>query len=236
MHLQLYASPAPAKLERASGEASADRWSGEAARALPEARGDHSEEKAADMRNVGHAPGLHLRHQADVEELDEKPEADKDRGGNERDAHKDEDDENGADAIARIRDQKRAHDGGDGSAGAEVGDPGGWVGQNLSHHGNHSARQVEKQESPAAHRVFDGRAERPEEDHVAQDVEPAGVQEHGRENGDGAVAGNHIGGNDGPVADEVVAVNQLLKKDKNIDENDEEGDGGHPRGAPGYVT
>ena len=46
------------------------------------------------------------------------------------------------------------------------------------------AEEVEDDEAHAAERVLDVVPEDPEEQHVAEQVEPVGVHEHGRERGD----------------------------------------------------
>ena len=66
---------------------------GDAARVHEEARDDDTEEKAADVGQVGDAAGARLGDDANVEDLHEKPEADQERGGNQRDPEKDEEEE-----------------------------------------------------------------------------------------------------------------------------------------------
>ena len=54
---------------------------GDAAGSYEEARGDDAEEKAADVGEVGDAAGSDLGDHAEVEDLDEEPEADEKRRG-----------------------------------------------------------------------------------------------------------------------------------------------------------
>ena len=60
--------------------------------------------------------------------------------------------------------------------------------EDLGEHGYDAAGEVEEQKTGVAHGVFNGGAEGPEEDHVADDVHPAGVHEHGGEQCDGVMA------------------------------------------------
>jgi hypothetical protein len=77
-----------------------------------------------------------------------------------------------------------------------------------------------------AHRVFNGRPECPQEDHVADDVHPTGVHEHGAEQGDGVMAAGDAKGDRGPGAHKTVAAGKFQKKDVNVDQNEECGDSG----------
>ncbi len=84
----------------------------------------------------------------------------------------------GANAVTRKGDEERAHDGGDGSAGAEAWDAGERIAEDLRKHGNDAAGEIEKGEADWAHGVFDFAAEGPQVNHVADDVHPAGMHEH----------------------------------------------------------
>src|SRR5213083_3083150 len=63
---------------------------------------DHSEKEAADVREVGHSPGLHLRHRAGLEELAHEPKSDQPCGRNESDPHEQEESQDSADPIPWI--------------------------------------------------------------------------------------------------------------------------------------
>ena len=151
-----------------------------------------SEDKAANMRQVCHAAGLHVCDSAGVEELSEKPKADQESRGDEADSPEHEDKQKRANLIPRIGDDERAHHRGDGSAGAEVGHGGVRVGQNLGECGHEPAKQVEDKIAAPAHRIFDFGGKGPEENHVADDVRPTGMHEHGGQNRDPVMAGNNL--------------------------------------------
>ena len=82
---------------------------------------------------------------------------------------------------ARKEQQVGAEDGGDGPAGADHRHEVAGVDPDVSGGGGVSADEVEDGESPTPQAILDARAEHPEEKHVADDVEPTGVQEHGGE-------------------------------------------------------
>src|SRR5690349_2719919 len=86
-----------------------------------------SEDKAANMRQVCHAAGLHMRDSARVEELSEKPKTNQEGRRDEPNSREHEYKQKGANLIPRIGHQKRAHHRCDRSAGAEVRYRGMWV-------------------------------------------------------------------------------------------------------------
>ena len=84
--------------------------------------------------------------------------------------------------------------------------------------------EIEEDETASSHGVFDLAAESPQVNHVADDVHPAGMHEHGGENRDPAVAMDDANRDDGPGPDEAIAIDQLFEK--NIGVEDDDGDGG----------
>ena len=76
---------------------------GDAAGIGEQTASDDAKEESGDVGQVGYAAGADLGNRAKVEELHEKPEADEEGRGNERDAEKDEEEEHSADAVARER-------------------------------------------------------------------------------------------------------------------------------------
>ncbi len=76
------------------------------------------------------------------------------------------------------------------------------------------------------HGVFHGGTEGPEEDHVADDVEPAAVEKHGGEQGGEGVAGGDVGGDGGPLVDEGVAALELEKEDESVEDDEDDGGDG----------
>ena len=138
------------------------------------------------MGEVGYASGMHRGDTAEVEDLHQEPEADEQCGWDEGDPNEDQKENHGFDPIAGISYQERSHNGRNRSAGTEAWDAREWIAEDLAHHGDDTADQIEEDESAGAHRVFDLATEGPEIDHVADDVHPAGVHEHRGEDRDPA--------------------------------------------------
>src|SRR5215471_14338553 len=67
-----------------------------------ETRHYRSEDKTANMRQIGHPSRLCVRHAARVEELAKEPDADQKRGWNERDPREHKDKQNGLNSIPRV--------------------------------------------------------------------------------------------------------------------------------------
>ncbi len=84
---------------------------------------------------------------------------------------------------AGVEQDVAAEHGGDGAGGAERGSGGARVDGHLGAERDEPAEQVEDDEAHPPHGVLDGGPEDGEEDHVAEDVQEAGVQEHGGEHG-----------------------------------------------------
>src|SRR5262249_34990322 len=146
----------------------------------------------ADVRQVSYAAGLCLCHFASVYKLREKPETNQECSWNEGDSHKNEDKQERFNLVSRIGHHKRAHHRCYGSARAEVWNCRVGVGQNLGQHGHYAAEQVEDQISASTHDIFDLRSEGPKKNHVADDVRPTAMHEHGRQDGDPAMTGNDL--------------------------------------------
>ena len=121
---------------------------------------------------------------------------------------------------------KCAHDGGDGSAGAEAGDVGVRSGDDLRHHGHDAAGEVEEEKADGSHGVFNLAAEGPEEDHVADDVHPACVHEHRGQQGKPVMAVENADGDCRPGQNECIAVEQFLKEHEYVERHEERGDDG----------
>ena len=204
--------------------------------AAEEFDGESSEEEAADVGHVGYASMLDGSYRAYVEELDEKPDADEKDGRNVGDADEEEEEEDRADAVVGISDEKGSHDGGDGTAGAEGGDVGARRGEDLGEHRDEASEEIEDGKAEGVHGVFHGRTESPKEDHVAEDVGPACVEKHGREQGDEAVAGADVGGDGGPLVDEGVAPLKFEQPDEDVEGDEDDGRDGKVRPAPRCVS
>ena len=64
----------------------------------------------------------------------------------------------------------------------------------MQHGGEDPAHQIEHDEAEMAHGVLDIVAEHPQEQHVAEEVDPAPVQEHVGDEGEALRHGNATGG------------------------------------------
>lgn len=113
------------------------------------------------MGEVGDAASARLGDYADVEDLHEKPEADKERCRDQSNPEKDDEEDEGANAVAGKGDEECSHHGGDGSAGAERRDAGERIAEDLRGHGDNSADEIEDGEAKAPHGVFDLATEGP---------------------------------------------------------------------------
>ena len=195
------------------------------------AGGDNAEKESGDVGQIGNTAGSDLGDCADIQNLHEEPEADEQDGGDVGDSEKDEVEENGANSVARKGNEESSHDGGNSAACAEYRDGGRRVGDYLRHHSDEASGKVEQQEAERAHSVFNFRPECPEVDHVADDVHPAGVHEHGAEKSEGVMPGSDAEGNCRPGSDEAVSAAQLKEKEEDVGNNDERGDGGRPPGS-----
>ena len=85
---------------------------------------------------------------------------------------------------ARIKNDVRAHDTADCAGGADHRYGRARVSNDLRAGGAQSAQDVEDCEAYRAHRILDVVTEDPEKPHVAENVHPAAVHEHGRHHGD----------------------------------------------------
>ncbi len=74
--------------------------------------------------------------------------------------------------------------------------------------------------------VFDIVAEDPQVQHVAAEVQPTAMHEHGAENGCdvGSRIFREASGHECPFLDEPVAVLQLEQEDEHVDDDEDEGD------------
>ena len=89
-----------------------------------------------------------------------------------------------------------------------------------------TAEQIEDQELHVPEAVLDVVAEDPQVEHVAAEVQPAAVHEHGAENGRdvGSRIVREAPGHECPFLDEPVAVLQLEQEDEHVDDDEDEGD------------
>jgi hypothetical protein len=174
--------------------------------------GQGPENKPADMRQIGHTARLYLRDSTRMHELGQEPKPNQERGRNQRDAHEYKKEQYRLNPIARIGHNEPAHYCCDGSTRAQVWNRRMRIGQNLGKHGHQTSGEIEEEVSAAAHRVFDLRAEGPQENHVPDDVRPTAMHEHRSEDGDPVMAGNDLRRNRGPLHDECVTASRGIAK------------------------
>ena len=128
-------------------------------------------------------PGDHAERRADVGEhhLQQRPDADQQRG---RRAHElEEQPQRQHHAQARAREQREvgADQRGHRAAGADDHAPGAGQQQHRGEVGHRAAEQEQQQHPPRTHRLLRRQAEDQQEHEVAEQVRPAGVQEQGGE-------------------------------------------------------
>ena len=196
----------------------------------------NSEQKSTDVGEISHASGVHPCNGSEIQDLHQEPEPYQQSRRDEGDSNKDDEEDYGLYAIAGISDQKRSHHRGDGSAGAQARNLRKRVPENLAHHGHHATDQIEEDESAGAHCVFHLAAESPQINHVSDDVHPAGMHEHRRQNRDPAVSVDDANRHDRPSPHEAVAINQLFKENVGIQDNDGDGSQRKTSQRPGCVA
>src|SRR5262245_59664544 len=125
------------------------------------------------------------------------------------------------DAGVREHEQVGAERAGYRTRGANVGNPGAGRDVILSERRGNAAHQVEDEELHRSEIVLDVVAEDPEVEHVATEVQPTGVHEHGGEDG-GDGAGRVLREApryEGPLVDERVAAAQLDEEKQDVERN-----------------
>ncbi|OGR06018.1 MAG: hypothetical protein A3K23_02535 [Desulfobacca sp. RBG_16_58_9] len=128
---------------------------------------------------------------------------------------------------------------GDGAAGPDEGDGQTGGGHDVEKTGKETAKEIEGQEAPRPQVVFQGLAEHPQEPHVADEMNPAGVQEQGTEHGrnepNGLVRTEELGlaqlGGHRPLLPEEIVGR--LGADIELVEIDRQVQGDEPQGDPG---
>ena len=174
---------------------------------------------ASAFGDVGIADGAHA-----VEELDEEPEDQPEPGGNVDRGDEKEDEPERMDARVGELDQVGAHHAGDGAAGADHGDAGIRIGQELGHGGGGPAQQVKQQELGGAQNILDIVAEDPQEPHVAEHVHPTAVEEHGSEHAQKAQVIRHQAIDGDELVARIGLERNLEEEDQDIDYDQQHGD------------
>src|SRR3990172_4808233 len=144
------------------------------------------------------------------EELHDEPEADEEYRGQRDGAEEPEPGDEDADSRPRIQHQVRAEDAGDSAAGADHRDHLVRVDGHLQSDGPGGGDEVEDSVLHVAEGVFDVIAEDPEVDHVAEDVQPAAVNEGGGNDGEWLLeAGGAV-----PPVDEAAGDDTMIEEEE----------------------
>ena len=139
------------------------------------------------MRPPGGAPalgGIDFQGSLPAHPLHGDPEAEEENGGH----AENEEEEPHLDAGGREHDQIGAHDGGNGAAGADGRHGAVPIEVDVSGVGGQSAEQIKDQEPRAPDGGFDVIGKDPQEDHIANQMSPAAVQEHAGKQGEQVLA------------------------------------------------
>ena len=139
------------------------------------------------MRPPGGAPalgGIDFQGSLAAHPLHGDPEPEEEDGGH----AENEEEEPHLDAGSRKHDQIGAHNGGDGAACADGRHGAVPIEVDVSSVGCQSAEQIKDQEPRAPDGGFDVIGKDPQEDHIADQVSPAAVQEHAGEQGEQVLA------------------------------------------------
>ena len=142
-----------------------------------------------------------------LKQLDDKPVDQDEDGGDLHGRQKEEDRDQSDDARVRELHQVGAHHAGDGAAGADGGQPRVCIEGHVDQSRGHAAQQVEQQVFRMAQDVLDVVAEDPQEPHVADQVQPAAVQEHGGHEGVQSAAGR-----DQPMSGDQVVQREPVER------------------------
>ena len=133
--------------------------------------------------NAAEAIPARAKAERAVEKLEQKPPAEKQhRGQNEKRAENEWRDDR-LDTGMGKESKVGAHHAGDGATRPNRRHLRTEVGVNVHQRGRDAARQIERQESSAPKPVLDVVAKNPERPHVASQMEPAAMKEHGAEEG-----------------------------------------------------
>lgn len=133
------------------------------------------------MRPPGNPTGGGSADRSDSrDELQQEPITQNDES---RDGEKEDYDE-GKHPRSRIKDDIRTHDAGNGAAGAESGNGGVEIEDDVAQVRANSANEIEEKIGEMAEVILNVVAEDPEEEHVSADMEKAAVEEHAGQDGE----------------------------------------------------
>ncbi len=158
------------------------RHEGFAADELINQAAEDSGDEAPDVGPVGNAGVPRAELSQTLEKLEDKPESE-DEDGRQVDGHDEEEEDEGADAAEGEEDDVGTGYAGDGAAGTYEGSDGIHVEGDVGPDGGETCTQVEEEENEVSESVFDVASEDPQIEHVAEEVNPAAVEEHGRKGG-----------------------------------------------------
>ena len=193
---------------------------------------EHAGEKACDMGPDGDAADIFsARFGEDCgsgEELQNEPVSEHEPGGKVKEKNGREPDEH---ARLGIKDDVGAEDTGNSSAGPDHADHGVGIDGDLAEIGADSGEQIKDEIREVAEVVFDVIPENVKEEHVAEDVHPSFMKEHGGEEGNDdlrktCVGSPDVGGHESEDVEERAefrtAKREFVEKDEDV-QGDQEG-------------
>jgi len=180
------------------------------------------------MRPIGDAPHV-TGHRKAAEHLQTEPDAQHDPSRDREDAEKDNEDEQHIDAGLGVKQQIAPHYPCNGPRGTDHRHEGGRVCRHLCQSGGKPRQKIEGQEPDMAHLIFEIIAKDPQKQHVAQKMQPSGMQKHGGHDGGPALPLRQRGGHQTPDLEEAVNLITLqrcpiAKKDKGVERDQPKGD------------
>src|SRR5438093_1235264 len=147
---------------------------------------DHAEDEPADVLEQGDASaGMADPERSEaVDQLEDEPEAEDDDGGDLEELVEEHEEHDRQDPCPWVQHEVGAEDRGDRARGPDDGRRRGRVDEDLAGRGGETAEQVESDEAGPPEPILDVVAEDPQVEHVADQVDPAAVQEHARDDRD----------------------------------------------------
>ena len=136
------------------------------------------------MREEGHSTAGSADTHAAAQHLHDEPEAQHQSGRHVHHARVDAERDHHQDLRAGEEQQIGAEHAGDRAACADHGHRRGGIGDGMAEHGEDAAQHIEDGKSDMPHRIFNIVAEDPQVQHVADQMHPASVQKHARDERD----------------------------------------------------
>lgn len=186
-------------------------------------------------------PG-HSSSEADIQDLEQKPEPEDIGGGDGNDGDVKEEKDESHDSGPRIEDEVGSEDTGNSSAGADHRHPGVGTEDDLDQARSQPAKYIEKDKPEGAEKILYVVPEYPQEQHVAQEMEQAPMEKHGGKQGEGGREPRKIRQR-GEMGDfirddahfldikrEPLGRKYLKKKNQDVEDDDDDRDDGEAAG------